>query len=388
MHKGFLDAAKGKYWAVEVRGAQVLIRAGKARAWEGKALLDGNYKCKLKVEKSEEKALAYAEKQIAATTKKGFEEIGISEQDPAIDSLDFRAGGTNDVFFFLDRQEAGKLLEKDVQDLLRQGSSETVATLVAGGLDLPPKTIVAAAQGDKTGTMVQSLLDAGADPDFVGSSTALGIAAQKGHVKTVEVLLQAGANVNLADNNGGTPAMNAVLGNGKALDTLLAQKPNLSATSGSGRTALQIAIDEALEAKPAKQEARLDLARALVNAGSPVSAEQAAVLKKFDIEVDARAADPDQSLLDTLLGAWKVDYVQHGRIRRTEDLTITFGADGTFSQTGAHSRSGKWELAGSTVFFTPQLGETQFMALRGNQLVFRDFDEEHAQNMRYYLVKA
>lgn len=387
MHTGLFDAAKGKYWAVEVRGTQVLIRSGKGRLWSGKARLGSDYSCKLKVEKTEAKALAYAEKQVAATLKKGFEDFGVSESDPAADSLDFQMPKTDDVFFFLDRQAAGKLKDDEVQSLLRFGSSHTVAALVDGGLDLPPKTIVSAAQGDKTGAMVQSLLDAGADADFVGSMTPLGMAAQKGHAKTVEVLLRAGANVSLADRDGGTPTMHALLGNGKALPALLAQKPDLSAVSGSGKTALQIAINEALDASPKKRDERVALAQALVDAGSPITAEQAAVLKELGIEADVVAAEADQSLVESLLGAWKVDYVRHGRIRRDDDWKLTFDADGTFASEGFQTKTGSWTMAGSTVFAN-LFGDPAPIAFRGKTLIFRDYDEEHAQAVRYYFVRA
>ena len=75
-----------------------------------------------------------------------------------------------------------------------------------------------------------------ANPD---GATALMAAAFGGHVDAAQVLLGAGANVNVQDTNGRTPLMAAALGGNAALArALLDRKADLNAEDSGGSTAL------------------------------------------------------------------------------------------------------------------------------------------------------
>ncbi len=104
----------------------------------------------------------------------------------------------------------------------------------------------AAEQG--SASQVRLLLRLGADPDSFGwkipmDQTPLMLAASKGSLPTVKVLLDHGADVNTGVNEWGvTPLMCAVeSGNPAVVRLLLTHEPHLDYSDGSNETALTLA---------------------------------------------------------------------------------------------------------------------------------------------------
>lgn len=76
------------------------------------------------------------------------------------------------------------------------------------------------------------------DEPHVDGLTALSVAAQGGHLKTVEVLLESGVDVNIADDEGRTPLTLAIKGNYGEVSTMLISAgadPNTSFTDDKGQ---------------------------------------------------------------------------------------------------------------------------------------------------------
>lgn len=93
---------------------------------------------------------------------------------------------------------------------------------------------------------VRCLLQLGADVNVAGNEgmTPLIKACCKGHAEVVVVLLEFGANVNLADGSGYTPLHWAVEGNFRGLiETLLRRGGDLSVYDKSGKTPLDLASE-------------------------------------------------------------------------------------------------------------------------------------------------
>lgn len=73
----------------------------------------------------------------------------------------------------------------------------------------------------------------------IGGATALHIAARNGNIDIIIALLENGADVNIADNEGWTPLMRAAgSGNAKIVEALLAKGANVGALNSSHETAL------------------------------------------------------------------------------------------------------------------------------------------------------
>ncbi len=97
---------------------------------------------------------------------------------------------------------------------------------------------------------VRLLLDAGADPDLADGSgyTPLGLAALRGYARIVLMLLRAGANPDLKSKDGNTPMTAAASMNRVAvIRELLKYRPDLTLHNLEGRTALSVAAMEGYE---------------------------------------------------------------------------------------------------------------------------------------------
>ncbi|MDA8576048.1 ankyrin repeat domain-containing protein, partial [Candidatus Marinamargulisbacteria bacterium] len=83
------------------------------------------------------------------------------------------------------------------------------------------------------------------DPLTPNGSTALMIAAQKGHEEIVKLLLEKGADANLAQNNGCTALMLAAgVGNNNIVELLLEKGADANLAHNNGWTALMIAAQD------------------------------------------------------------------------------------------------------------------------------------------------
>lgn len=86
---------------------------------------------------------------------------------------------------------------------------------------------------------VSRLLDEGADPDIVdkGGWSAIHYASQRNDVQTIRLLLNAGANVHIKNDNGNTPLFRAVFsfaGNGDCITCLLEHGANPDEENDNG----------------------------------------------------------------------------------------------------------------------------------------------------------
>lgn len=118
-----------------------------------------------------------------------------------------------------------------------------------GGPDTPEQRDKKLRKAAKRGDAVEiaRLLDAGANIDnadgFWGN-TALGWAADKGHIDCVRLLLERGARIDPVNALGWSPLVNAVVSNhGEIVDLLLEKGASITLKDGSGRTPLDNAVN-------------------------------------------------------------------------------------------------------------------------------------------------
>jgi hypothetical protein len=136
------------------------------------------------------------------------------------------------------------------------------------------------------------LLKAGADVDFLDASgtTALHLAAQRGHDAVVRTILEAGANVNFSD-AWGTTALHfaAQRGHDDIVRTLLRHGADVNAVDGAGNTPLSLAL-------PSNHSSVIDLLRDRSEQGEATSNTHA--LQSQREPDDAEKDDEDQRMVD------------------------------------------------------------------------------------------
>ncbi|CAH0047213.1 unnamed protein product [Clonostachys solani] len=112
-------------------------------------------------------------------------------------------------------------------------------------------------------TMVELLLDAGAEINTASNAgqTPLHIAAERGKRSTVKLLCRRGADLNTKSNNGQNALDSALLNRHfKTAEVLISEGADLNSQNVLGRTALCFAIDKGL----------LDMAKLLINKGADI----------------------------------------------------------------------------------------------------------------------
>ena len=131
----------------------------------------------------------------------------------------------------------------------------------------PVEFVTSALDGDKMA--VELFLDAGMDVNTTDekNSTALMLAAAKGHFEIVKLLLEKGAKIDLANSDGITALMVAVIqGNDEITKTLIGKGAAVDLTDKNGRTSLIIACAKGNE----------EIVKLLVERGANVDATTSA----------------------------------------------------------------------------------------------------------------
>ena len=131
-----------------------------------------------------------------------------------------------------------------LKELLKEGASLEVRTPIGTG-GLTP-LLQAAQKGVEFDAITQELLLNGAcieETDALNGNTALSLAATKGHLSTVALLLSKHANVEARNKRQMTPLLNAAL-NGASLTVshLLGYGANIQETDSGGNTAIHLAV--------------------------------------------------------------------------------------------------------------------------------------------------
>lgn len=162
-----------------------------------------------------------------------------------------------------------------------------------GGPDTPEqrdkKLRKAAKRGDAA--EITRLLDAGADINGAGGfwgNTALGWAADQGHIHCVRLLLDRGAKIDATNSLGWSPLVNAIVSNhGDIVDLLLQKGTSITLKDGSGRTPLDNAVNYKMK----------DMAERLSKHATKLATEREArqrardeVLRRAQEEADRRAS--------------------------------------------------------------------------------------------------
>lgn len=162
-----------------------------------------------------------------------------------------------------------------------------------GGPDTPEqrdkKLRKAAKRGDAA--EITRLLDAGADINDAGGfwgNTALGWAADQGHLHCVRLLLERGAKIDATNSLGWSPLVNAIVSNhGEIVDLLLEKGASITLKDATDRTPLDNAVNykmKEMAARLSKHAAKLATER---------EARQRArdeVLRRAQEEADRRAS--------------------------------------------------------------------------------------------------
>ena len=150
----------------------------------------------------------------------------------------------------------------------KKGSVEIINVLLNAGADSSIADINGATSihyavvgGCSKGTL-QSIIGQGADVNASNKDnvTALMIACLKGDVETINVLLIAGADLNISTDEHGTCILHAIIGgcSKDVLATIIDHGVNVNATCNNNRTALMLAC----------QKGNLDAIDVLLNAGA------------------------------------------------------------------------------------------------------------------------
>ena len=126
-----------------------------------------------------------------------------------------------------------------VERLLKEGANANTVNV-----QLMRPIIQAARNGSVE--ILRMLLDNGADPNVKYQGfTPLGIAALRGYHHVADLLIRAGARLDMKADNGFTPLMNAALMNHqRTMEILLRNNPDVELVNREGMTALSIAASE------------------------------------------------------------------------------------------------------------------------------------------------
>ena len=191
-----------------------------------------------------------------------------------------------------------------------------------GGGDINVEMVRAARAGDAA--RVSDLLDRGAQVDAKvllgnGLGTAISEAASRGFSDVVRLLVDAGGDVNLIDNNGWTPLMSAE--NPDIVRLLVSLGAEVDATDVNGWTALMILEDldavEALLEAGARPNARNTFGwTTLMSAAFGGLTDKVRLLLATGVEVDS----PDNQGRTSLMVAYRGD-------RSAVEVLIQAGAD-------------------------------------------------------------
>jgi len=220
-------------------------------------------------------------------------------------------------------------------------------------------------------------------------ATPLILAAQNGRTEALSTLLTK-ADPDTADRSGLTALFYAALSNHvDCVDALVGAGASVAHQDDQGRQALDIAI---------KHGSR-DAAEALVRHGAPISDDQAPLLAKLGVAVDAAPAPADDTG-DAFIGRWLLrevryegDFEEAGwdpegpDTRSAEDLGIAgndlvIGADGSASGTYFHVPfDGSWTADGNTLTVVTGDSPIAYRLHEGPELTRTDHDEEHGLDM-------
>ncbi len=207
--------------------------------------------------------------------------------------------------------------------VIQHSNTEIVKLLLEAGADVQAGEPLAAAVQKRSTEMVKLLLDRGTDPNrrLKNGQTLLEEAAKAGRLKSVELLLDAGADV-----NSGQPLAAAAQGaNEKLVELLLNRGADPNRRSTGGVTPLQNAA----------RHGNVEVARLLLNAGADVNARDASgytalhfAASQPQLEVTVlllgRGADPN--LRDTRGNAPLHKAIENDRYRLIQ-LLASKGAD-------------------------------------------------------------
>ena len=210
----------------------------------------------------------------------------------------------------------------NLHELVEHGDAAALKKAIAAGADVnhsfpdSDESLLSAAAYQGNSELVQLLLELGADPNYPKTVTpSLTAAVQSGSMECVQALIQAGAEINVRDEEGSTPLIDAsACGQVAIVQELLSNEANPKLKDSDGNSAVFYAADRGHQ----------EVLELLAPVSSPKERDKARIAAEFSAQ-NVSAAYMDEVILAVSRG----DFAHLESLINSGCSPDTISADGT-----------------------------------------------------------